>query len=199
MVQFTDEDKEGTEFKDTFFKFGVHKVQIDGVVIDEDDQDREYVEVGVIDPENADTTANVRMWLHTDGSKKFTFSRLRDLYVHNAPKEEKENARISFDAVEDGVELIQLLDKLIGKDAWIDVYPDPTRKYQNSKGEWKPSINTNIYGYEPKPRPELLPDTTKQVDPSDYPTDGNGKDEPFGSDEEERKKASGNKTVPKAW
>lgn len=201
-IQFSEAEKEEMTFKDTFFKYGVHKVQVDGRAIERDDQDRAYMEIGVVDPDNSDITTTVRMWLHTEGARKFTFNTLRNIYVHNAPEDQKEAARKTFDAIKDGTDLLVALDKVIGGEAWIDVYPDPERTYQNAKGETKPSINTNIYGYEPKLKPELIPDTQKQVDPADFP-EGDANDEPFGSHEEEmakkKKGGSASKTVPSKW
>lgn len=197
MVQFSDEDKVEKEFKNNYFSFGVHMVKTGGFVIDEDDKGREYITIIVMDLADPDISAEVRMWLHTDGARNFTFNTLRQIYVHNAPADQKDAARSTFDKIEDGMALLEVLSKITPDgEAWIDVYPDPERTYTNKNGETKPSINTNVYGYEPKVKLELIPAVQQALKADDY-AEG---DVPFGSTAEEKAKAAkGNSTVPSKW
>jgi hypothetical protein len=197
MVQFTDEDKEVKEFNNNYFEFGVHKVQIDGVFGDTTEAGKEFIEVGVIDPQNQEKSDKVRLWFTTPQGNNISFNTLRTIYVHNAPESAKDDARKSFDELKDTTEMAMLLNKVIGGEAWITVYPDPTRTYTGKDGQIRKSINKNIFGFQPKERPELLPQhsDSEPVNAADYP------DEPFGSTAEEKAKrdAAAKNTVPKKW
>jgi hypothetical protein len=55
-------------------------------------------------------------------------------------------------------ELAQLMtEKCGGGELWFTKYYDAERTYQNTGGQTRRSINTNILGYEPKLKPELMP------------------------------------------
>lgn len=187
MVKFNDEHKE--ESQGNYFGQGVHKVQIMLVEFGKTDDGKEFGEFTVVDPENDDRQDRVRLWFTTDKAVKFSFSTLRNIFVHNAPEDKKDAVREKFNALKDTEELEVACQKtLIGKECWYTVYEDPERTYTNDKGELKHSFNRNIYGYEPKPR-EI---TTSADKVEDVPMDGgksvksegdpgpSDKDQPFG-------------------
>jgi hypothetical protein len=155
VAKFTDEEKAVKEFNDNNFKFGVHKVAIMQFDLTEKGN-KECVEVSITGENGEEDTAVV--WLSTPAARNYTFNVLRGIYVHNAPEEAKDAARDSFDAVEDPEAMVKLLnEKLIGAECWFTKFYDPTRKYLNGKGEERRSVNKNVYGYEPKERPDLMP------------------------------------------
>lgn len=157
-MQFTDADKEVKEFNNNRFTFGVHKVQILNFVLDKTDNGKEFIEVFFVDPNNEECEDSARVWFSTDKATNFSFNILRGIYVHNAPEDKKDAARASFDAVKDTTELVELLkSKLLGKEMWYTKFFDPKRTYQGQDGQTYRSINKNIFGYQPKEQPELMP------------------------------------------
>lgn len=184
MVKFSDEHKE--ESQGNFFGQGVHKVLIMLVEFGKTDDDKEFGEFTVVDPENDDRQDRVRLWFTTDKAVKFSFSTLRNIFVHNAPEDKKDSVREKFNALEDTKQLEEACQKtLIGKECWYTVYEDPERTYTNDKGEVKNSYNRNIYGYEPKPRTVSVSSEVEDVE-LDKKVDGaadpglTDKDQPFG-------------------
>lgn len=167
-MKFTDETKEDKFNDGKWFDYGVHKVQLGLFELGGTDEgEKEYIEITVMDPEDGDRTDTARVWFTSEAAANYSFSVLRQIYVHNAPKDKKDAARDTFDAIPDTEKLVELLnEKLIGKEAWFSKYPSPTRTYLAADGTTKKSIDKNVYGYEPKPKPELLPkeDEVAEVD-----------------------------------
>lgn len=156
-MKFTDETKAEPANNSNYFTFGVHPVKLmsfeNGGL--EDDQS-EYVEVTVCDPEDTEKTDTVRLYF-TEKAAQYSFNTFRQIAVHNAGNDKKDVARDAVDAVQDTDQLVQLLnEKLVGGEAWISKYYDPRRTYNNKAGDLKRSVNTNLYGYEPKVREDLL-------------------------------------------
>lgn len=157
-MKFTDDTKQVKEFSDgNWFAFGVHKVQIVSIGLDKTDDGKEFVEVEVVGENGEEDKA--RVWFTTEKAANFSFNVLRQIYVHNAPDDKKDEARDTMDAVKTTDELVEKLqERLLGKECWFTKYLDPTRTYTNKQtGEVKQSVNKNIYGYEPKLHPELMP------------------------------------------
>lgn len=161
----SDEAKEFEGNSKSYLDFGVHEVQIMLVGSGQTDSGTDYVEFTVVGPNEEEERA--RLWL-TDKSEKYTFATLKGIYTHCAPEDKKEAAQAELEACKDYDEVVELFNKrCIGKKIWLTKYPDPNRTYTNQAGEVKQSINTNIYGYEPKPKPELLPRKDQVADVSD--------------------------------
>lgn len=148
MADFTDEHKK--DMNSNFFEEGVHKVKITRIEFGETDSGKEYAEFGVKDEQGRED--NARVWFTTDKAMNFSFNIIRGIFVHNAPAGKKDEIRTSIDNLKDTTELEKACKVLMGKEAWFSVYKDPSRTYQNDKGETKNSFNKNIYGYEPSPR-----------------------------------------------
>lgn len=156
-MKFSDDNKEVREFDSNYFTFGVHKVQIAGVELAETDDGKEYVEITVVDPADGEKTDTARVWFTTDQAANFSFNTLRQIFVHNTPEDRKDAGRQLFDKVADTTELVGVLGALVGKDCWFTKYHDATRTYVGKDGVNRKSVNKNIYGYEPKLKPELMP------------------------------------------
>lgn len=161
MVKFNESHKKEMG---NYFELGVHKVYIMGVRFDETDDGREFAEFTVVDDNKAkepkETTA--RLWFHTDKAIGYSFSIVRGLFTHNAAEDKKEQVKEMVNKVDDTKELDKLCQKLIGKEAWLEIEEDPSRTYKNEAGEVKPSINRNITGFEPvKKSAPATPDTTQ--------------------------------------
>lgn len=161
-MKFTKETKAVKEFSDAnWLGFGVHKVQISAIGLEEKGG-KECVEVSVVGDNGEEDTAAV--WFSTDKAANYSFNVLRQIYVHNAPEDKKDAARDAMDACKDTTELVDKLQaKLIGGECWFTKYPDPTRTYQAQDGSIRQSVNKNIYGYEPKEKPELLPKDSNTI------------------------------------
>lgn len=195
-MKFTDEHKQVTEFADSNkIPFGVSKVQIMLIEEGQTDNSKDYIEFTVIDKDEHEDTA--RVWFSSDAAANFAFNTCRQIYVHNAPEEHKDAARATMDAVKDTTELVEKLnEKLIGKEAWFTKYYDEKRTYKGQDGKTYRSINKNIMGYEPKLKPELMPqksdaDKVKDVFPG-------AQEVPF----ESKGDAPGSKAsdgIPKNW
>lgn len=147
-----------------WFGFGVHKVNIGMIELSPADAEKEYIEITVVGDDEEEDTA--RVWFTSEKAANYSFNVLRGIYVHNAPEAAKDAARETMDAVQDTTEFVaKLNEKLIGGECWFTKYLDPTRTYIAADGTTKQSVNKNIYGYEPKLRPALLP--------KEAPTSGN--------------------------
>ena len=166
-MKFTDEHKTVKEFSDgNWFDYGLHKVQIGQIELGETDNGKEFIEFTLLGENEEEDTA--RVWFTTDAAINFSINVLRQIFIHNAPEAKKDEARDMFDAVGDTTELVKLLnDKLVGGECWFTKYQDPTRTYVAQDGSTRKSVNKNIYGYEPKLRPELIPKRDDVVDLND--------------------------------
>jgi hypothetical protein len=166
-MKFTDEHKTVKEFSDAnWFDYGVHKVQIAQIDLDKTENDKEFMEFSLIGENEEEDTA--RVWFTTDKAINYSINVLRQIFVHNAPEAKKDEARDMFDAVGDTSELHKLLnEKLVGGNCWFSKYPSPDRTYTAQDGTVKKSIDKNIYGYEPKSRPELETKRDDVVDLND--------------------------------
>lgn len=161
MADFNDDHK--TE-QGQYFSEGIHKVKIVGIDGGENENGKEYIEF-IVEGENGEE-GNARMWFTTDKAIKFTFSSIRNIFVHNALKGKEEAAKDMVNKVKNSDELIDLCNKaLIGKEAWY-VVEKSDYTYTNAAGEEKQGYNRNIFGYEPKPKAktavqETFPDATE--------------------------------------
>lgn len=181
MADFTDEHKAEREFK-KYFSFGIHKVKILGFSAEETESGKEFIKVGFTD-ETGEIEDEARVWFTTDEARGFSFSTLRSIFVHNAPEDKKELARDAVNACNNHIELTDLLNKkLIGKEMWITKYLDPKRTYEAKNGTKKPSINTNIYGYLPTLKPDLMPAEKHAPNQEDVTSIGFEEDVPFNDD-----------------
>lgn len=153
---FNDDDKveTNTEFTDRL-PFGVNDVQLVGAVSAATDAGKDFIELTVTDKDG--TEENARIWF-TGGASPYSFNTIRQIIVHSAKTDaDKEKARQAADNCKDTDELADLLNsKCVGAQLWVTKYYDPVKTYTNVGGETRRSINTNVYGYEPKEKPELL-------------------------------------------
>src|SRR5437879_4438379 len=147
-MKFNDENKAVKEFSDNqWLDFGVHKVQISEIGLGSTDDGKEFVEVGVVGVNGEEDTS--RVWFTTDKAANYSFNILRQIYVHNAPENAKDEARDTMDSIKDTDELVEKLqEKLLGGECWFTKYPDPTRTYTAADGTIRQSVNKNVYGYE---------------------------------------------------
>lgn len=176
--QLSDDDKQEINNRGNYFDFGVHAVKI-GMVEPgvHGDEEKEYIEFTLLGPNEEEDTA--RLWF-TEKAGKYSFNTMREIAVHNAKDADKEKARNAMDncvTVEDLAKVFN--DKVVGGECWFTVYPSKTRTYTGNDGTLKKSIDKNIYGWQPKPREDLLPnkpdvvidpDTVGSIDlPDDKP------------------------------
>lgn len=157
--EFNSEDKEVKDFNDRI-GFGVHKVQLVSAEAGATEAGKDYVELTVVSGDGIEDKA--RVWF-TGGASNISFNTLRQILVHSVKDEAKKGiVRDAVDAAKNTDELVVFLNKASGCELWLTKYYDPTRTYQNKAGVTKRSINTNLYGYEPKPKPELMPKDDSQ-------------------------------------
>lgn len=163
--KFNEDDKVAQERKE-YMPFGVNVVKLLGATAAETDAGKDYIELTV---ENADGIEDsARVWF-VGGASKYSFQTIQTIVVHAAKEGDKEKARQAVEACKDTDELAELLNKkCVNAELWLTKYYDQTRTYTNQNGETKKSVNTNIYGYEPKLKPELMPqlDTVAPVNDS---------------------------------
>ena len=153
--KFNDESKAVKEFGD-YLPFGVHKVQLMLAEAGETDAGKPFIEINFATEDGIEDKA--RVWFVSDANANISFNTLRQMLVHNTPEGHKDKARDAVDAVKDIDELATLLnEKMMAGEFWVTKYYDPSRTYTNQAGDTKKSINTNMYGYEPKARPDLMP------------------------------------------
>lgn len=171
--KFSTEDKvDMGEFQERI-PFGVSEVVLVGAVSGQTEAGKDYLELTVADQNGLEDSA--RVWF-TGGASPYSFQTIRQIVVHSASSDsDKEKARMAVEKCEDTDELAELLNKkCVGKQLWFTKYYDPTRTYQNNNGDVKRSINNSIYGYEPKLKPELMPEGQEPVKAEDFPLDEAG-------------------------
>lgn len=172
MVKFNDKHKE--EMSGQYLGKGVHKVKIMMVEFGETEKGQEYVEFTVANKDGAEGTA--RMWFTTDKATQWTFNVIRTIFVHNTAEDKRDAMRKKIDTTKDTKELEEICQKLIGKDCWYKVEEDPDRTYTATDGNVRPSLNKNVYGFEPTMQQE----TPASVSSDDNESNSEEKDEPFG-------------------
>lgn len=182
-MEFSDAHKKEQDQRN-YFDYGVHKVKILGFSHDTTDAGKEFVKAGFTDMDG-DIEDEARVWFTTEEASMYSFNTLRSIFVHNAPEDKKDMAREVVNAAKNTDELIEILNKkLIGKEMWITKYLDPKRTYEAKDGSIKPSINVNMYGYEPKLKESLMPkketvaqaagEVFKATESEDVPFKGSG-------------------------
>lgn len=179
MVKFSDENKKVSEFSGSkYFEEGVHQVRISTVVLDKTKDGKEFLEFGVIGMDDDDEREDsVRFWFTTDGAINFSFNRIREIFVHNAPEDKKDEVRTKFDAIDDTEALEKACTKvLIGKEAWLKVEQNKNRPYTKTDGSTGYSFDKNLTGYEPKPAKLSGDSPAGTVDPITT-TDENGNEQ----------------------
>lgn len=158
---FNDEDKQVREFKESM-PFGVNKVQLTGAIAETSDNGKDYIEVGVV---NADGVEDSARCYFVGGASNISFNTLRDIVVHQGKdEEEKAKLRDRVDAVKNSDELAEIVNEFIGGELWLTKYYDPSRTYTTKNGTFR-SINKNVLGYEPKLKPELMPQPKTESTP----------------------------------
>lgn len=165
--KFSDEDKEVKDFTETI-PFGVHEVQFTGAIAGETDAGKDFIEIGVVAKDGLEDSA--RLWF-VGGASNISFNTANQVAVHQGKdEEEKVTIRERVEAVNDSQELVDILNDVCASGKlWFSKYYDPKRTYQNQKGETRQSINKNIYGYEPKAKPELMTSPENQPLSKDDP------------------------------
>lgn len=176
---FSDTEKEEKNFN--YFEQGVHKIKISDVEFGFTEGDeKEFCEITVVDPENAEKTDRVRFWFHSEGARSFSFGSLRAIFVHNADEGKKDEIRAKFNAIKGTEELEKACKKMLpGKEAWFSIYESDTRTYTDESGKVRKSFDKNLTGYEPKQR--ATAPKTVQVGNSDLKgEDISNEEQPFG-------------------
>lgn len=167
--QFSDDDKAATDDFQERIPFGVSEVKLVGATAGQTDDGKDFIELTVAD--NNGLEDNARVWF-TGGASPYSFQTIRQIVVHTVADADKEKARMAVESCKDTDDLVDLLNtKCVGKQLWFTKYYDANRTYVNKNGETKRSINNNIYGYEPKLKPELMPDDQQPLNANDFPGD----------------------------
>lgn len=169
--EFSQEEKEVQEFSDRI-GFGVTKVKLIGCEAGTTEDGKDFIETVITTDDGIEE--KVRSWF-TGGASKISFNMFRQVAVHQAKTDEtKQAARDAVDAVKNTEELAALMtEKCFGGELWFTKYYDADRTYENTAGQRRRSINTNILGYEPKLKPELMPKGSDGITDLDRKTDDN--------------------------
>lgn len=153
---FTDEDKEIKEFAKRI-PFGVSRVQFAGAIADATEDGKEFIEIGVVAENGVEDSA--RLWF-VGGAANISFNTAHQIAVHQGKdEEEKQKIRDRVDACKNTQDLADVLNDVCGNggELWFTKYYDANgRTYTTENGTFK-SVNKNVVGYEPKPKPELMP------------------------------------------
>lgn len=156
VFKITEEDL----VEQNFFREGVHEVIITSAEFFETDDQKIYLELGIMGSNDEQDT--VRLYF-TDGAKKISLDTIRKILVHNAPDEEtKGKIREAYKKITNLAQLNPFALRLIDKQAWLKIEKSDKTYTSKETGEIKHSYNRNIYGFEPK---------MKKVTPSESKTD----------------------------
>lgn len=185
---FDDETKEVKEFTESI-PFGVSTVQLVLAETGATEAGKEFIELRVTTPDGLEDTA--RVWF-VGGAANISFNTLRQIAVHQGKTpDEKAEIQAAVDSVQDSDNLCEVLNQHIGGELWFTKYYDPSRTYEAQDDSTRRSVNKNIYGYEPKLKPELMP-KPQNGDPAK-----NELNKTFPGNEDISKNAGG--TVPDKW
>lgn len=156
--KFQTGDKDVAERKE-YLPFGINKARFVGATASETEAGKDYIEIAVATEAGIEDSA--RVWF-VGKAAPYSFQTVQQIIVHSVKSDsDKEKARQAVEACNDSDELADLLNKkCVGAEVWVTKYYDPSRTYTNANGELKKSVNTNIYGYAPKLKPELMPQET---------------------------------------
>jgi hypothetical protein len=156
---FKSEDKEVREYSESL-PFGISEVQIMQAETGTSEKGSDFIELTVTDKDGIEDKA--RFWF-TGGAVQISFNNIRQIAVHCAKdEEEKAAAREAIDSASNSDDLASYLnEKCIGGQVWFTKYYDPERTYTTGKGTFR-SINKNVIGYQPKLKPELMPQKVRQ-------------------------------------
>ena len=166
---FTDEDREtANQDRTERMPFGINVVKLVGATANENKDGKEFLEVTVANAAGLEDTA--KFWF-TGGASPYSLQKVQQIVVHSAKTDSaKEQAREAVQAIKDLDALASMLNsKCVGAEAWLTKYYDPSRTYQNQNGDTKRSINTELTGYEPVLKPELMPAPADEI----IPVEGN--------------------------
>lgn len=163
---FGDKDKEVREFSESM-PFGINVVQLMQVEAVTAENGKDYIELTVTSKDGIEDTARCYF---VGGAVNISFNTLRQIAVHIAKdEEEKQAARDAVDATNNTEELAAYLnEKCIGGELWFTKYYDATRTYTTENGTFR-SINKNVVGYEPKLKPELMPQKAPAGGDANFP------------------------------
>lgn len=177
-MKFEDSHKIVKEILDgnSYIPFGVSEVKLNIATADKTDSGKEFIEVHVVDSEDREDSA--RIWFTTEKAANYGFNILRAIIIHNTPEDKRDAMTAKISKLPDTDALAALLNETCtGKQLWFTKYYDETRTYERD-GKTRRQINRNVYGYQPKERPELMP--TQQTE------DAPAEDVPFGPGEPAR-------------
>lgn len=163
---FNEEDKSVEDMAERM-PFGVNRVELLEAIAGVTDAGKDYIELKVANDTGMEDSA--RVWF-VGGASKYSFATLRQIAVHHAKDADKEKARMAVENCKNSDDLAALLNKMvIGGELWLTKYYDPINTYEREGNTYR-SINKNLYGYEPKLKPELL-DAPKAGNAGDAVTD----------------------------
>lgn len=156
-MKFNDTDKLLKDIFDDRLEFGVHKVKMTVATAEKSDEGKEYIEIHIVGPKPDEIEDKARFYF-VGGATNISFNEISRIIMHNTPEAKKDAMKKKITALEDPEAMAALLNEVCtGGELWLTKYYDPKRTYTNAKGETKKSVNTNLYGYEPKLKPELMP------------------------------------------
>jgi|GEM_PF-1308175 hypothetical protein len=144
IFKITEEDL----VEQNFFREGVHEVIITSAEFFETDDQKIYLELGIMGSNDEQDTARLYF---TDGAKKISLDTIRKILVHNAPDEEtKDKIREAYKKITNLAQLNPFVLRLVDKQAWLKIEKSDKTYTSKETGEIKHSYNRNIYGFEPK-------------------------------------------------
>jgi hypothetical protein len=152
---FNDEDKVEREFAEKL-PYGVSRVQLVGATAGETEDGKSWIDLEITTADGIEDTA--RVWF-TGKAAPYSFNTLRQIAVHSGKDDAaKEELRQGIENMQDSDELADFLnEKVAGGELWFTKYLDPQRTWTDNDGNVRQSVNKNVYGYEPKLKPELMP------------------------------------------
>lgn len=167
--QFNEDDKVEREFSEKL-PYGITKVQLVGATAGETDDGKDWIDLEIVSEDGIEDTA--RVWF-TGKAAPYSFNTLRQIAVHQGKDDaEKEKIRQAVEACADSDALADLLNaKVAGGELWFTKYLDPQRTWTDQDGNVRQSVNKNVYGYEPKLKPELMPQENPMTKPATTATD----------------------------
>jgi hypothetical protein len=134
-----------------FFEEGIHEVKILLVELATTNDDKEYIEFTVTNDEGTQE-GTARFWFTTDKAALYSFNSIRSIFVHNVPEEKKQATRDKVNAILTTEQLAKACLNLIGQQCWYQVSRS-SRTYVTATGETRYSLDKDIYGYKPSPKP----------------------------------------------
>lgn len=133
-----------------YFSVGIHEVEIAKVELRKFPSGSRAIVITVSD---GTAEAETFHWL-SEKALPYTIDRIGKILIHNTKEENKETLRTALKKINSASKLFESISSekkpITGFKCWLRVQESETQTYTDKNGVERPSIERDIFGYEPK-------------------------------------------------